>query len=139
MATHSGVLARDGGAWWAAVYGVAQGQTRLKRLSSSRGSLAAASLPGFAAHRPLPSQRESTSVFCSVPGAPGRGSGNAHAHRDPARAERAAGRARGRTTAGEGDSVLAGMAGLRGRGPRRSGQGVSARISRLPGHAGAGR
>ena len=25
---------RDGGAWWAAVYGVAQGQTRLKRLSS---------------------------------------------------------------------------------------------------------
>ena len=26
---------RDGGAWWAAIYGVAQGQTRLKRLSSS--------------------------------------------------------------------------------------------------------
>ena len=26
---------RDGGAWWAAVSGVAQGQTRLKRLSSS--------------------------------------------------------------------------------------------------------
>ena len=26
----------DGGAWWAAVYGVAQSQTRLKRLSSSR-------------------------------------------------------------------------------------------------------
>ena len=26
---------REGGAWWAAVYGVAQGQTRLKRLSSS--------------------------------------------------------------------------------------------------------
>ena len=26
---------RDGGAWWAAVYGVAQSQTRLKRLSSS--------------------------------------------------------------------------------------------------------
>ena len=24
-----------GGAWWAAVYGVTQGQTRLKRLSSS--------------------------------------------------------------------------------------------------------
>ena len=32
---------RDGGAWWAAVYGVAQSQTRLKRLgsSSSRRSL----------------------------------------------------------------------------------------------------
>ena len=26
---------RDGGAWWAAVYGVAQSQTRLKRLSSN--------------------------------------------------------------------------------------------------------
>ena len=26
---------RDGGAWWAAIYGVTQGQTRLKRLSSN--------------------------------------------------------------------------------------------------------
>ena len=26
---------RDGGAWWAAVYGVAQNRTRLKRLGSS--------------------------------------------------------------------------------------------------------
>ena len=26
---------RDGGAWWAAIYGVTQGQTQLKRLSSS--------------------------------------------------------------------------------------------------------
>ena len=43
MATHSSVLClenpRDGGAWWAAVYGVAQSRTRLKRLSSEgRGS-----------------------------------------------------------------------------------------------------
>ena len=30
---------RDKGAWWAAVYGVAQSQTRLKRLSSSSASL----------------------------------------------------------------------------------------------------
>ena len=30
MATHSSVLARDGGAWWAAVYGVTQSRTRLK-------------------------------------------------------------------------------------------------------------
>ena len=30
---------RDGGAWWAAVYGVAQSQTRLKRLSSSSSSI----------------------------------------------------------------------------------------------------
>ena len=33
MATHSSVLA-----WWAAVYGVAQSRTRLKRLSSSSSS-----------------------------------------------------------------------------------------------------
>ena len=42
MATHSSVLAwenpRDGGAWWAAVYGVAQSRTGLKRLSSSSSS-----------------------------------------------------------------------------------------------------
>ena len=30
---------RDGGAWWAAVSGVAQSQTRLKRLSSSSSSV----------------------------------------------------------------------------------------------------
>ena len=29
---------RDGGAWWATVYGVAQSQTQLKRLSSSSSS-----------------------------------------------------------------------------------------------------
>ena len=29
---------RDGGAWWAAVYGVAQSRTRLKKLSSSSSS-----------------------------------------------------------------------------------------------------
>ena len=33
--THSSVLPRDGGAWWASVRGVAQSRTRLKRLSSS--------------------------------------------------------------------------------------------------------
>ena len=30
---------RDGGAWWAAVYGVSQSRTRLKRLSSSSSSV----------------------------------------------------------------------------------------------------
>ena len=30
---------RDGGAWWAAVYGVAQSRTQLKRLSSSSSSM----------------------------------------------------------------------------------------------------
>ena len=29
---------RDGGAWWAAIYGVAQSRTRLKRLSNSSSS-----------------------------------------------------------------------------------------------------
>ena len=37
---------RDGGAWWAAVYGVAQSQTRLERLSSSSSSAAARQKPG---------------------------------------------------------------------------------------------
>ena len=31
---------RDGGAWWAAISGVAQSRTRLKQLSSSSGSIA---------------------------------------------------------------------------------------------------
>ena len=36
MATHSCLEnTREGGAWWAAVYGIAQSQTRLKRLRSS--------------------------------------------------------------------------------------------------------
>ena len=42
MATHSSILAwrpRDGGAWWAAVYGVAQSRTQLRWLSSSSGHL----------------------------------------------------------------------------------------------------
>ena len=42
MATHSCSCLenpRDGGAWWAADYGVAQNQTRLKRLSSSSSSI----------------------------------------------------------------------------------------------------
>ena len=30
---------RDGGAWWTAVYGVAQSWTQLKRLSSSKHNL----------------------------------------------------------------------------------------------------
>ena len=37
---------RDGGAWWAALYGVAQSRTRLKRLSSSRSSSSSIFKPG---------------------------------------------------------------------------------------------
>ena len=49
MATHSSVLAWR--IWWAAVYGVAQSRTRLKRLSSSSSSVVQAGvlglIPGF--------------------------------------------------------------------------------------------
>ena len=38
---------RDGGAWWAAVYGVAQSRTRLKRLSSSSSSSIPGTIPEF--------------------------------------------------------------------------------------------
>ena len=34
---------RDGGTWWAAVYGIAQSRTRLKRLSSSSSSSSSSS------------------------------------------------------------------------------------------------
>ena len=37
---------RDGGAWWAAVYGVAQSRTRLKRLSSGSSSMPMLGFPG---------------------------------------------------------------------------------------------
>ena len=47
MTTHSSILAwrisGTGGAWWAAIYGVAQSQTRLKRLSSSNSSSSSSS------------------------------------------------------------------------------------------------
>ena len=39
---------RDGGAWWAAVYGVAQCRTRLKRLSSSSSRCFMLDFPGGA-------------------------------------------------------------------------------------------
>ena len=44
---------RDGGAWWAALYGVAQSRTRLKRLSSSsssRSDLAATAAANYFEH-----------------------------------------------------------------------------------------
>ena len=50
MATHSSILAwripGTGGAWWAAIYGVAQSQTRLKRLSSSSSNRLNPGFPG---------------------------------------------------------------------------------------------
>ena len=63
---------RDGGAWWAAVYGVAQSQTRLKRLSSSSSSSGFQMLPGAKSGNSdpcwnlYPSSREN-SLFMPVP------------------------------------------------------------------------
>ena len=48
---------RDRGAWWAAVYGVAQSRTRLKRLSSSSGNSSSCGLYFLktnSTHHPLP-------------------------------------------------------------------------------------
>ena len=42
---------RDGGAWWASIYGIAQSRTRLKRLSSS--SRAILGLSGSVVKNPL--------------------------------------------------------------------------------------
>ena len=60
---------RDGGAWWAAVYGVAQSRTRLKRLSSSR----------TAAHQAPPSMGFSRQEYWNGVPSPsplGKGKGN---------------------------------------------------------------
>ena len=47
---------RDGRAWWAAVYGVAQSQTRLKRLSSSNIKKKIRDFPGGAVAKTSQSQ-----------------------------------------------------------------------------------
>ena len=45
---------RDGGAWWAAVYGVAQSRTRLKWLSSSRATNTFLKSLEFVSFSPVP-------------------------------------------------------------------------------------
>ena len=65
---------RDGGAWWAAVYGVTQGRTRLKWLSSSINGF-----PGGASDKEPACQCRSCSRRGSTPGLgrpPGEGRGN---------------------------------------------------------------
>ena len=54
----------DRGAWWAAVYGVAQSRTGLKRLSSSSSSVCRSTLPSQLVV-PSPSLAVSTSPFCT--------------------------------------------------------------------------
>ena len=48
---------RDGGAWWAAVYWVAQSQTRLKRLSSSSSSSLQIFVTARLSQMPLPQSK----------------------------------------------------------------------------------
>jgi len=60
---------RDGGAWWAAVYGVAQSRTQLKRLSSSRVfekvELTAAFMEGESAQISVPYSSQATREWLS--------------------------------------------------------------------------
>ena len=53
---------RDGGAWWAAVYGVTQGRTRLKRLSSSSSNMSDVGILDFNTQRQF-SASQSFSLF----------------------------------------------------------------------------
>ena len=70
---------RDGGAWWAAVYGVAQSQTRLKRLSSSSSSSSSMYHMGFPGGSVLKNLPANAGDRGSIPGlgkCPGEGNGN---------------------------------------------------------------
>ena len=58
---------RDCGAWWAAVYGVAQSQTRLKRLSNSSNSLFRASQVAQWVKN-LPAMKETQAKVSLIPG-----------------------------------------------------------------------
>ena len=55
----------DGGAWWAAVYGVAQSRTRLKRLSSSSSSIKQAAYLVAQLVKNLPAMQETWIRFLS--------------------------------------------------------------------------
>ena len=59
---------RDGGAWWASVYGVAQSRTRLKRLSSSSSRVSVVNRP--------PANAGDTHSVSESGRSPGEGSGN---------------------------------------------------------------
>ena len=67
---------RDKGAWWAAVYGVAQCRTRLKQLSSS-SSIAAKGFPGGSVGKETACNAGDTGDTDSIPGL-GRSPGGKH-------------------------------------------------------------
>ena len=69
---------RDGGAWWAAIYGVAQSQTLLKRLSSSSSSNQYTHLD-FPGGSDSKASAYNAGDLGSIPGlerSPGKGNGN---------------------------------------------------------------
>ena len=59
---------RDGGAWWAAVYGVAQSWTQLKRFSSSSSSSTHISNPLIVRTRPVAKHEH---AICNIDGLKG--------------------------------------------------------------------
>ena len=72
---------RNRGAWWAAVYGVAQSRTRLKRLSgsSSSSSIPLSGFPGGVVVKNSPASAGDERDVGSIPGSrssPGVGNGN---------------------------------------------------------------
>ena len=67
---------RDGGAWWAAVYGAAQSRTRLKRLSSSSSSsMLTDGLPGGSVVKDLPANAGDQGLIHGLGRSPGGGNG----------------------------------------------------------------
>ena len=70
---------RDGGTWWAAIYGVSQSQTRLKRLSSSSSSKDTLGFPGGAVVKNPSAKAGGSRDTGSIPGSgrsPREGNGN---------------------------------------------------------------
>ena len=68
---------RDGGAWWAAVCGIAQSQTRLKQLSSSSNPMQG--LPRWQSDKKPPANAGDAKDMVLIPGSgrsPGGGHGN---------------------------------------------------------------
>ena len=64
---------RDGGAWWAAVYGVEQSQTRLKQPSSSSSRSEPQSAPGLVFVSRKAMAPHSSTLAWKIPGAEGPG------------------------------------------------------------------
>ena len=69
---------RDRGAWWAAVYGVAQSRTRLKRLSSSsiHKDESITGFPGGSVVKNLPVHAREVGLIPGSGRSPGEGNGN---------------------------------------------------------------